>query len=271
MTWHVDARLLERYAGGRVDEAHAYSIEAHLVACADCRERTAGLVDRDRLAGVWRAVEERVDIPRREPVEAVLQRVGVPDHVARLTAATPSLRLSWLLAVAACLLFALVAAHRSDDGVLAFLTLAALLPPAGVAAAYGPAADPTYEIGLASPVHAFRLLLLRAAAVLAATVALAGAAALALPDVGWTAAAWLLPGLAVTVLSLALATFMPVVRAFATVAALWVATVTLAELGGGSELAAFQEAGQVACLVVGLAAGVVLATRREALNVRRHA
>jgi hypothetical protein len=61
--------------------------------------------------------------------------------------------------------FAVLAAQvgSGPDASLAFLTVAPLLPLAGIAMAYGPGIDPTYEIGLAAPMRSLRLLL-RAAA-----------------------------------------------------------------------------------------------------------
>ena len=112
MSWHAEPELLESYARGTVDEASAFSLEAHLVACAACRRHTASLVERERLERVWEEIQELVDAPRRGPVERVLVRLGVPDHVARLLAATPSLSLSWFLAVSLGLAFAVLAAHQ---------------------------------------------------------------------------------------------------------------------------------------------------------------
>src|SRR5438093_4209165 len=111
----------------------------------------------------------------RGPVEAVLVRVGVPDHVARLLAATPSLRISWFGATAVALGFSILAAYGRKDPLM-FLVVAPLLPLGGVAAAFGPGMDPTYEVGLACPVRTSRLLLIRATAVLAATLVLSGIA-----------------------------------------------------------------------------------------------
>ena len=184
MSWHAEPQLLEAYARGKIDPARAFSIEAHVLECGECRMRAAALVDDARLARVWAAVEARVDRPRRTPVESLLVRAGVRGHVARLLAATPSLTLSWLTAVSLCLLFAVAAAHVGPRGLVVFLALAPLLPLAGVAVAYGPGVDPTYELSVASPMRGFRLLLLRAGAVLTTTIVLVGVAALALPQVG---------------------------------------------------------------------------------------
>ena len=269
MSWHVETELFERYAAGTIDQASSFSIEAHLLSCATCRAQTASLVGADRMERIWHEVGQRVDAPRRGPVEALLLRLGMPDHLARLLAATPSLSLSWFLAVAVSLSFTVTAAYHGQKGLLVFLVLAPLLPLAGIAAAYGPGIDPTYEIGLAAPIRSFRLLLIRASAVLASTTVLAGAAALALPGLDWTAAAWLLPSLALTVLSLGLATFASAPVAFGSVAVLWIAVVTLVELSATTRLAAFHAFGQVTFLIVAVVAALLVARRREAFDMRR--
>ena len=61
------------------------------------------------------------------------------------------------------------------------------MPVAGVAFAYGPDVDPSYEVGAAAPYSALRLLLLRTAAVLATSLPLALAAGAARPALSWTA------------------------------------------------------------------------------------
>jgi hypothetical protein len=263
MTWHVETAQLARYADGETDAAHSFSIESHLLECDACREQIAGLADHDRLELVWADVEQAIGVPTRRPAEAVLLRLGTPEHVARLLAATPSLTLSWLIAVAGCLAFAVAAAHVSSRGLLVFLALAPLLPVAGVAAAYGPGVDPSYEISLATPTRGFRLLLIRATAVLASTSSLAGVAALALPDFGWLTAAWLLPSLALTALGLALATYVDAQAAFASVAFAWVAAVVLSASTAGDLTALFQAGGQVGFLVVAVAATLVVLQRRD--------
>jgi putative zinc finger protein len=269
MSWHVESELLARYARGEIDQARAFSIEAHLPSCSDCRERIASLVDGARVARLWEGIEETLDAPRRGPVETGLVRLGVPEHLARLLGATPALRLSWLLACAGALGFAVWAAARGDVGVLVFLALAPLLPLAGVAAAYGPDVDPTYEVGLASPMRSSRLLLVRAAAVLASTTALAGAAALALPGLDWTAAAWLLSSLALTLASLALATRVQPLVAFGSLAAAWSLVVLVDWRLDEDPLTVFRAGGQTVCAVVTMLAAVVIARHKDAFETRR--
>lgn len=105
-------------------------------------------------------------------------RLRVPAHVARLLAATPSLRLSWLGGVAAALAFTVLSAHNANDphaGAM-FLLLAPILPVTGVAVSYGPLFDPAADVALAAPTDGFRVLLLRAFAVVSATTVLTGMA-----------------------------------------------------------------------------------------------
>lgn len=269
MNPHVEPELLTAYASGEVDGPHAYSIEAHVVDCADCQDAAGRLVAPARLQRVWADIEDRLDAPRAGPVESVLRRLGVSDHLARLLGVTPSLSVSWLGAVALALGFAVTAAHHGERGLLLFLCVAALLPLAGVAAAFGRGLDPTFELAVAAPFSSVRLLLLRSAAVLPTTIALAGLAALALPGVGWIAAAWLLPSLGLTVMSLALATYIAPTSAFGAVTAAWLAIVVLSAVDSGDRLAAFAGRAQIAFAVLAAGAGIVLARRQDRLDLGR--
>jgi len=269
MTWHVSTESLASYARGAIDEASAYSLEQHLLECAACRERVAGLVDERRLARVWDGVDELVHAPGRGPVERVLVRFGVSDALARLLAATPSLTLSWLGAVALALGFSVVAAYGSERGWLIFLALAPLLPLAGVAAAYGPWLDPVYELSLASPLGSFRLLLVRTVAVLATTTVLAGAASLALPQLDWRMGAWLLPALGITALSLALASAFPLLWAAGGLGFLWISLVSLTATASDDRYVAFRAPTQVFFAALTLVAVLVVVLRRERYEMSR--
>jgi hypothetical protein len=263
MSWHADQPLLREYAAGALDEVRSLSLEAHLLACEPCRLELADLADRPRLDAVWAGVTASVEQPKRTVVERVLVRIGVPEHLARLVAATPSLSGAWMAGAALCLVFAVVAANVGNWGSLVFLALAPLLPVAGVAVAYGPWLDPLYEVSLAAPMSSFALLLLRASAILASTLVLAGAAALTLPGPWWVAAAWLLPALALTLAALALGSYLPQAIAACVVGVAWIAVVALAPV---VELAAFRLGGQAASIAVGLLAAAVLVRRRSAFE-----
>jgi hypothetical protein len=262
--WHADDALLTAYHDQRLDAAARWSVEAHLTSCAACRLRAGALVDPARLRRLRAALIEAVDLPPAGVTERLLVRIGVAGDTARLLAATPALRGSWLLAVAAVLAFAVLAAWTSpgQDGNLAFLCVAPLLPLAGIAAAYGPGIDPTYEIGLAAPLRSFRLLLLRAVAVLGTATLLAAVASLTLPQLGWSTAGWLLPSLGLTAASLALATTVEPLRASGIIAAAWILAVVVTVRPPVPSSVLFAMAGQVAFAALALLAAGVLLVRR---------
>jgi hypothetical protein len=266
-SWHAEAALIDRYASGAIDDAQAFSMEAHLLACADCRRAVGDGVPPARLDAVWVEVAEAIDAPRPRAIERLLSLLGVRGDSARLLTATPSLQLSWYLAVGLALAFALLASRAEGVGSGFFLAAAPLVPVAGVAAAFGPDIDPAYEIVASAPMATFRLLLLRSAAVLATSLVLAGIAALGLPDLGWTAAAWVLPALGLTAASLALGSMLSLERAAAVVALAWLVVVATAGTGG-DRLAAFHVTGQVVALVVAVASAVVILRRRDTFEVR---
>jgi hypothetical protein len=269
-TWHADQTLLDGYAGGSLDDARALSLEAHVLACGACREALSSRADRASLDRMWAEVTDVLDAPATGPIERVLRRIGVPDHAARLLAATPSLRLSWLVGQAVALGQAVVIARlasgepREQTAMLLFLMLAALLPVLGVAVAYGPGVDPTYEIGVASPMRGFRLLLIRATAVLAVSVAIGALAALAMPGRGWEAFAWLLPSFGLTLATLALSTAArrPLTAAVVVTAG-WLVVAVGLQWGSGDRFAAFRVGAQLGSLVLIAVSGWALAHRRR--------
>lgn len=268
-TWHADAALLAHYAADELDDARAYSVEAHLMACETCRTALGPAVSAARLDAMWAEVADRVDAPRPGIVERGLVWLGVREHAARLLAATPSLRLSWFAAEALVLGFAVLTADRAAGSpeanlaTLLFLMTAAILPVAGIAVTFGPKVDPTYEVGTAAPMRGYRLLLVRATAVLVTSLALTSAAALALPGLGWTTAAWLLPSLGLTFGTLALSTYLQPLRAAAGVGLTWVSIAWISAAVRPDALAVFRTGGQAAFLLVIAVSAWVLAHRRE--------
>ncbi|MGH9225975.1 MAG: zf-HC2 domain-containing protein [Acidimicrobiales bacterium] len=268
-TWHADLGELAGYAAGAIDDTRAGSIEAHLVTCAHCRDQVAAVADRGRLDKAWSGIVDTLDTPRPTVVERVLRRTGVGADTARLLAATPSLQGSWLLAVVLALGFVTLAAQSGTDrGLVMFLTVAPLIPVAGVAAAFGQGLDPTWEITAAAPGGGFRLLLLRASAVFGATFAAAAVSALALPGQSWTAAAWVLPAFALTLASLALSTFTSPERAATAVAVGWIVVVTASATETRDLLTAFAAVGQLSLAVVAVLAAILVARRRDSFEIR---
>jgi len=272
---HASQDLLAGYAAGAVAEPAAWSVEAHLMACAACRTALGAQADAGRLARNRSALLVRAAIGDDGPAHRLLRRCGVPDHLVRLIAVTPSLRRSWLLSVVAVL--AVVAGEtvlfrfgsRGPAGsfppgqaIVPFLLVAPLLALASVAAAFLPLFDPAYRLTVAAPFSGFTLLLVRAVSALAAALILVACAAFAVPGPGWLPAAFLLPSLAVCALALAAVSVLGPVPAAVVAGALWVLPVLLLA-GAHLPLTAVDWHGQAACAAVLLAAAAVLFLRRD--------
>jgi hypothetical protein len=265
--WHLDAEVIRRYAHGAIAPDTAASAEAHLMKCAACRGAIAPHVDARRAEAIFHEVVDRVDAPRRSPLERILVRLGVGEATARLVAATPTLRGPWLLAVAGVLALSAWAAQGDQRFLRMFLVVAPLGPLAGVAVAFAGGLDPTREIGLAAPYPGLRLLLVRTAAVLSVTVPVVAAAGLALPGSGWLAAAWLLPTAGLTCAALALTGRLSPVVAVGAVAAAWVAVTAPITLAGHDDVA-FGVGGQAVWLALAVAGGAWLAATRNTVTLK---
>ncbi len=273
-TWHADPSVLALYAAQDLDDVRAASLEAHLLACEHCREALAPMAPTQQMDAMWNGIASALDAPHPGIVEQVLLRLGVRGHVARLLAATPSLRLSWFLAETLALGSAAFAAHHASGtgaagaSLFLFLTLAALGPVAGVAVAFGPGVDPAYEIGIASPMRSDRLLFIRATAVLIASTLIGGIATLALPDLDRTLTLWLLPALGLTLTTLAVATWLQPIVAACTVGFGWLVLATVASIATTDPLAAFQIRGQVLSTLAIVTSVLVLVQRHSAYEGR---
>jgi hypothetical protein len=287
--WHVDEDLLTGYATGTIESVAAWSVEAHLAACAQCRSALSAQVDAGRLARNRSVILVRAATPDGRLLRLV-RRCGVPDHVPRLLAATPSLRLSWLLSVAGVLVTVLVEAAAVRYGWIAgpgpgpgpgpagpagyqgpmilvpFLLVAPLLVLAGVATAFLPAFDPASQLAVAAPFSGFTLLLVRAVCALAAALVPVLGGALVLPGPGWLPFALLLPSLALCAFALAAATVVGPRAAAAAAGALWALPALLLAVTR-LPLALVQWHAQSAFAAVLCVCIVVLVLRRDRLEL----
>lgn len=261
--WHLDTELADRYAQGRVTSVLASSVEQHLIGCSACRGLLTPAVPTERLDAVWAEVLETVEMPKSTLLERILCAIRVDEGTARLVAATPSLRGAWTLGVVVVLTLAVLTAHADGSGIALFMALAPVLPVAGVAYAFGPATDPTHEIAAAAPYSSLHLLAVRTAVVVASTLLPVGLAAPFLPGNAWLSAAWLLPALALTVGTLALATRVAPHHAAIGLSALWVAVVI-------PGLAHSRNALLVSELPVQMVSLAALAVSAGALLIQRH-
>ncbi|MFJ2214698.1 zf-HC2 domain-containing protein [Streptomyces sp. NPDC101062] len=227
--WHVDEALAARYVAGSAPEPDAWSLEKHIETCGACAVRVSAAVRGTAagtvLADVRGAVLAAVAPPPPPPDVGRAPAIGFTARV--LWAAGPALRGSWLAALVLVVVGAVGLAYATGFAGARplLLALAPVLPPAGVAVSYGRYADPMHEIGAATPGGGLRLLLIRTAAVLAVSLPLLTVAGALLPDdtLGTPgAAAWLLPGLTLTLAALALGSYVGCRAAACAVGALWV-------------------------------------------------
>ncbi|CAN5738004.1 hypothetical protein BH23ACT5_BH23ACT5_11130 [soil metagenome] len=261
MSWHVDASVIGRYQEGGLDRAAAASVEAHVAGCGQCRRQVT--FDEGRLERSWMAVVERVEPSRPGLVERGLAVLGVPAHVARIVAVSPALRVSFVLAVVLVTGFAAAVSTSNPTGgtYKLFLVLAPLLPVAGVAIAYGRLVDPVHELTMVSPIDSFRLLLLRTTTVLAVSITVG---LLAWPLVpapsSLGVSAWLIPAMALTLVTLAMSSQFELWLSGSVVAGGWVLMMLLAHT---ERIEAFGSAAQTGyAALAGIAAAAVI-TRRD--------
>jgi putative zinc finger protein len=236
--WHAPDGLVTRYARGSLPEPDAWSLEKHLENCRDCATRVSRAVRETAAGAVLAEVRTAVltAAPAASPAQApVPGPVPVPEPLAQpgprssrsvfrpagprlagprlarvLWAAGPAVRGAWPVAVVLVAAGALALAYGGGfhGARPLLLAVAPLVPVAGVGLSYGTHADPLHEIAASTPSGGLRLVLTRTAAVLAVSLPLLTFAGLLLPASGAPgAAAWLLPGLALTLASLALASF----------------------------------------------------------------
>lgn len=268
-TWHPADGAVRAYAHGALPEAESWSVEAHLGACPRCRGLVAHAVAGTPVAAMVRGVGERLVLPPQPSVPAgtrwrrswLMARVG------------PAARGPYLLAVASIAVTAVlldVLGPQLVSGASWVAALAPVLPALGVAASYGPGADPLHEVTAATPRGGLYLLLWRTltalvvsvplAAVLGAGAVLAGSSAASVsPSV------WLLPALALTTATLALGTVLPLPAAAAVLGSSWLVAVAGPSLSRQAPVVLEPGFAPLWLTVAGVA-GVALVARRGALS-----
>ncbi len=255
-TWHLDDDALTRWVEGTDGAIAGASVEQHLLTCADCRPKVAAPPGLD---AVWARIRDDLELPRPTRVERALIALGLDASDARVVAVSPSFRGAWLMGLALLLAFAAAAGTwGTNRGQLLFLLIAPLVPVAGVALGYDPETDPALEAECATPWSRFRLVLLRSLALLITGLPVVLGVATLVP--GSISVLWLAPAAALTVVVLALSTWVAPLVASAGSAALWVLVVSSLGRGAVDDDLLGVYAG---CAV---AAAVVLGLRRSHLG-----
>ncbi len=251
---HPGSDLLGRYARGDTDIAadQLWAVESHLETCAPCRARLAP----DPLAdAVWADLAVVVD---RTP--------QMPRTRRRLLTWVSPMAGPWLAMILLVTFVALLLDRLSSatpDGISLVLLIAPVLPVLGVAASWGRALDPAYELTAATPRAGLPLVLRRTAAVL--FVVMPG-----LFVAGWLTGAslaeWLLPCLTFTAGTLALGGLIGVTRAAITLVVLWTFAIVVPTIALARTSVVFDAAATpfwAALLALGL---LVITLRRTAFT-----
>lgn len=260
-TWHASDGALRDWVEGISGPLVSASVEQHVVHCERCRTTVAALVPAESIAAGWEPILAAVEKPRPSLLARFLERLGLSPSDTMVITAAPVLRGAWVAGLIAVLAFTLVAATAGGDGALVvFLAVAPVIPVAGVAGAYGPSADPSYEAVLAAPYPMIRLVLLRTAAVLATALPLTVVAGLILPISTGAAVAWLLPAAGFTVGVLAGSAWVDPEHAGLTIGIGWIAAVMWATRVG-DPLAVLAPIAMLGYLLL-LFAGLALLVRR---------
>ncbi|MFD9421130.1 MULTISPECIES: hypothetical protein [unclassified Streptomyces] len=305
---HVGQESAARYADGTASGTAARSLEEHIEICGTCAARVSSAVRaRGATAAVLadvraavltaalaepggahetRGTGEAVTAPPIPPIAPIPAIAPIPTvarvpAIARvLWAAGPALRGPWLLALVLVAVGAVALAYGAGLGASArplLLVTAPVLPLAGVVVSYGRYADPLHEIAASTPSGGVGLLLTRSAAVLGVSIpALTCAGALLPASAGGPgAAAWLLPGLAMTLAALALGSYIGCRAGASVVAAGWAAAVVLPTIGAAPGAAAlvagaapyFAGPGIQVCWAAGaLVCAALIAVRRRSFD-----
>jgi hypothetical protein len=190
---------------------------------------------------VWIGVATQVW--HREPgwLERWAARLLRSAGLARALVTTPSLLVSWL--IASVVLLAAGAAATAATGQPLVELLAPALAAVGVAQAYGPGADPAWELSCSMAVSDRMVLLVRALAVFGIDAALGVLASVASGAGAGLTFGWLVPMAAVSALSLAVATAVQSANVGVAVGlAAWAITVLSSRVAAGRFAAAVASA-----------------------------
>lgn len=271
--WHAAETDLAAYLTGSTTPLIAASVETHLLACADCRDRLSRIADDGERDEAWDRLADAID----RPTPSLLQRLTRGHAAMAATVATPlTLRAALLAVVLVGLIPLAPALFAGEAGLALLLVLAPLAPTAAVAVSYRTWADPAGEITLSTPSAGLRLVAMRALVVALAALPLAvGVVWLADTPVR-LAFAWCLPGVALAGCVLLVGTTrMDPLRAAVGFSLLWAVLSAIpasARRGPRAELVVeliTSPALQITALLVAVAALLLTVVRRDAVAYRR--
>ncbi len=268
MTWHLDEVAAVEYTDRSTDPAIAASVETHLMACEQCRALVNSNVDAPTLAAVWGEIEDLLDVPRLGWIERAMLAIGCSTSTARIVAATTRARWSYLIVVALNVSIAIASSWSTDPDVMftAFLLLAPLGPLVATAGAFGRWADPLHALLRTLPTSTWRVTLIRTSAAVVPAVILTSAATPWLAGHGWLAVAWLLPALALSLVTLALSSWVEIETASLLVAGTWLMLPIAMRLQDSDVLDAYAGPLQLVCAIAAICGAAMTLARRSTFD-----
>jgi hypothetical protein len=196
--WHVADLDLAAYAAGRILGVSADSIEAHLLRCDRCRAGLAASSPRENRDRRWEMIALGIDKPGRWTRRTTWFRIAL---------GTPNLAATGAMLAALFFAVPLIAEQVNERATITwFMALAPSFPIGASLIAYMTAADPAGNASAATPLHSFRLVVLRTAVLLAAVLPVGLLTSVLLPVRATLVLGWFLPAVAVCALVLAVGT-----------------------------------------------------------------
>ncbi len=272
--WHVSDHELERYANHTIPTFARASVESHLLECDRCRS-TLTLVHappvRTRAADeMWSRIADRIDVTGR-PLRSSTTALQVSTSSPLLILATLAVALGVIISVA----IAAAAAPRASLPL--FVMLAPLAPVVGAVLAFQTGIDPAGQLARATPLASGRLPFIRALLSCGAALVAVAISSMFVPVGLDDVAVWLLPGLALTALVVAISTWIDPSRVALGLVAGWAVAVSVWSWGPRSrsvrldlgDFAAEQRTVQLALIAVTLCSAAVAFVRRNELPVWR--
>ncbi len=272
--WHVSDHELDRYANHTIPAFARASVEAHLLECDRCRSELNFLrspAASDSAADeLWVRIADRIDVTGR-PLRSSTTALQVSTSSPLLLAAT------LVVAIAVVVVVAIAAAAAPRASLPLFVMLAPLAPVVGAVLAFQTGIDPAGQLAMATPLASGRLPYLRALLSSGAALVAVAVASVFVPVGLDDVAVWLLPGLALTSLVVAISTLVDPRRVALTLACGWALMVSMWSWGPRrrripldlSNLALERQSVQLLLVAVTVGSAAVAFVRRNELPVWR--
>jgi hypothetical protein len=272
--WHVSDHELERYANHAIPTFARASVEAHLLECDRCRatltQTHASPARREGVDETWARIADRIDVTRR-PLRSSTTALQVSTSSPLLLFATFAVAFGVIVSVA------IASAVAPRASLPLFVMLAPLAPVVGAVLAFQTGIDPAGQLARATPLASGRLPFLRAMLSCGAALVAVALSSVFVPVGLGDVAIWLLPGLALTSLVVAISTWIDPSRVALVLIGAWAMAVSAWSWGSRprgvrldlADFGAEQRSVQIALIAVTMCSTAVAFVRRNQLPVWR--